>query len=369
MTTDEKEKKLAKTHSSTIALVPPDEAWETVQALRYTLEDKGVYRWPPHVNLLYPFVVESHIPLALPKVRAALSNMEPFQVRLAEFGLFAHRRKSTLWLRPDTSPDTLALDRLQQALQDAVPECHEQRSNFGGRFSPHMTVTHLDNDKRSVRECEQLRDDLQASWQPVTFMCTEVHVMTRQGPKGQFRIRAKIFLGQDQEAGEALQDQAYAGMPSEAPPWCLGQINGGRAGDRGGRSKGKSRSRSSADDGKLLQKLQEADTVAEMAVLMTPVLGESRVSDLSAWCVCVCVCARARLRPFCLQLFGACSLYMRRRVHWGGFLKKRGKYGHRLSSGAYLVDEQGFILEDMHDRDVRTQVRSRAPFIDLKLSY
>ena len=74
MTTDEKEKKLAKTHSSTIALVPPDEAWETVQALRYTLEDKGVYRWPPHVNLLYPFVVESHIPLALPKVRAALSN-------------------------------------------------------------------------------------------------------------------------------------------------------------------------------------------------------------------------------------------------------------------------------------------------------
>ena len=34
MTTDDKEKKLAKTHSSTIALVPPDEAWETVQALQ-----------------------------------------------------------------------------------------------------------------------------------------------------------------------------------------------------------------------------------------------------------------------------------------------------------------------------------------------
>ena len=124
--------------------------------------------------------------------------------------------------------------------------------------------------------------------------------MTRQGPKGQFRRRAKIFLGQDQEAGEALQDQAYAGMPSEAPPWCLGQINWGRAGDRGGRSKGKSRSRSSADDGKLLQKLQEADTVAEMAVLMTPVLGESRVSDLSAWCVCVCVCARVSRACVCV---------------------------------------------------------------------
>jgi len=30
--------------------------------LRYQLKDKGLYRWPPHINLLYPFVVETHIP-------------------------------------------------------------------------------------------------------------------------------------------------------------------------------------------------------------------------------------------------------------------------------------------------------------------
>ena len=41
----------------------------------------------------------------------------------------------------------------------------------------------------------------------------------------------------------------------------------------------------------------------------------------------------------------------------------------RLSSGAYLVDEHGFILEDMHDRDVRTRVWNRAPFVCLRLSF
>jgi Zn/Cd-binding protein ZinT len=30
--------------------------------LRYQLKDKGLYHWPPHINLLYPFVVEAQIP-------------------------------------------------------------------------------------------------------------------------------------------------------------------------------------------------------------------------------------------------------------------------------------------------------------------
>ena len=47
------ENKTVKVHSSTCALIPPDEAWGQLQALRYQLEDLGLYRWPPHVNVYY----------------------------------------------------------------------------------------------------------------------------------------------------------------------------------------------------------------------------------------------------------------------------------------------------------------------------
>ena len=50
----------SKVYTSTVALVPPEEAWLPIQQARESLRDKGLYRWPPHINLLYPFVPEEH---------------------------------------------------------------------------------------------------------------------------------------------------------------------------------------------------------------------------------------------------------------------------------------------------------------------
>lgn len=196
-------KRLAKVHSSTVALIPPDDAWGQLQAVRHRLKDKGLYRWPPHINLLYPFAVESHIPRTLDRMQAALRHVEPFEVTLANFSLFRHKKSSTLWLCPETRDAPGALDCLQAALQAAVPECHEQRSKYGNKFTPHMTVTHFDLSAMAFEECEKLRGDLQKEWScPVTFTCREVHVMTRQGQMGQFRRRARILLGSNAGTSE-----------------------------------------------------------------------------------------------------------------------------------------------------------------------
>ena len=41
---------------------------------RQELQDKGFYRWPPHINLLYPFVPERHfIEATLPPKPATLN--------------------------------------------------------------------------------------------------------------------------------------------------------------------------------------------------------------------------------------------------------------------------------------------------------
>jgi len=113
-----------KSHSLTVCLVPPPPSvllsgetnrtgaaiethdtsvWNTVTKIRVTLRDPGLFRWPPHVNLLYPFVRDEEIcngdgngdtdcggiPTATPipttilaKLRRAAKCIEPFWVSL-----------------------------------------------------------------------------------------------------------------------------------------------------------------------------------------------------------------------------------------------------------------------------------------------
>jgi 2'-5' RNA ligase superfamily len=51
--------KRSKFHHLTVCMVPPessDWAWEMITRCRTELRDPGLFRWPPHVNLLYPFL-------------------------------------------------------------------------------------------------------------------------------------------------------------------------------------------------------------------------------------------------------------------------------------------------------------------------
>lgn len=43
--------------------------------------------------------------------------MHPFTVTLQSFDLFRNKKNATLWLSPETSPDRMALDKLQLTLQ------------------------------------------------------------------------------------------------------------------------------------------------------------------------------------------------------------------------------------------------------------
>ena len=66
----------SKVYTSTVALVPPEEAWLAIQQARESLRDKGLYRWPPHINLLYPFVPEEHFAQAADALAPAAERCE-----------------------------------------------------------------------------------------------------------------------------------------------------------------------------------------------------------------------------------------------------------------------------------------------------
>src|SRR5262249_6376045 len=151
-----------------VAVVPPPEAWGPIQAIRER-HDRQFRRWPPHVNLLYPFYPPEQSDAAALRLATACARVTPFTVTLAEFWYFRHSpRRATLWLSPQPKG---ALVRLQAALQAACPEC-DDLSRFAAGFTPHLSV----GQAGSAEETRRLQDALQRAWEPIRFEVSAVAV-------------------------------------------------------------------------------------------------------------------------------------------------------------------------------------------------
>ncbi|KAF0690409.1 Aste57867_18141 [Aphanomyces stellatus] len=127
-------------HKSALALVlaPVDTSYAAVQAIRQ-VHDKAYDRWPPHINLLYPFLAQPSrdLDVILARVQGAVDELPPIAPsRFDTLGHFVHSKKSsTVFLAPRGDVGQ-AIERLQAALQAAFPECnHDTRP-----FVPHLTL-------------------------------------------------------------------------------------------------------------------------------------------------------------------------------------------------------------------------------------
>ena len=72
----------ALSHSSALCLIPPRSCWAQLQETR-CFNDKAFVRWPPHINLLYPFFQDSGATFeeAARRARDSLAAVQPFEVR------------------------------------------------------------------------------------------------------------------------------------------------------------------------------------------------------------------------------------------------------------------------------------------------
>ena len=177
----------ATTHESAIVLIPPQDVWEPIQAIR-RVHDRQVSRWMPHVTLLYPFLPRDALAGALPAAERALSSVAPFAVRLATFAVFRHRGGTfTLWLAPEPKD---ALAAVQAALVERFPEC-DATGRFAGGFTPHLSV----GQARGEAELEALRREVDG-WRPLAFTARAVSVIVRERPpRDVFRTLADMPLG------------------------------------------------------------------------------------------------------------------------------------------------------------------------------
>lgn len=154
-------KLLATEVKSALCICPPQALWPSIQGVRERM-DKSYLRWMPHINVAYPFVGAGRAEEAASVLRSAFrsAGIAEFSVALDSAGYFQHSKKSsTLWLAPRVvdggEPDVL--DRLQRAVQGAIPACSHLRERGGdGQFRPHLSLAQLGAPRQATAALAEL---------------------------------------------------------------------------------------------------------------------------------------------------------------------------------------------------------------------
>ena len=244
-----------KYHHLSVCMVPPESSvkvWETITKCRIQFNDPGLYRWPPHANLLYPFIdvqadpnatqvgddgdnnhdtmgdnaVNGIValtvdPTVIEGLLRACRQIEPFYVKLHQFGTFGSHKRGVLWLFPDSYnmassvannnavPSKMEqsdvdykspLVQLQELLVESFPYCNDQNIKSQEGFNPHMTISHFINHHDAL----EAQKEVESWWPPsssddapdsLQFPVEYIYLLQRFGDSGQFLRVADIPLG------------------------------------------------------------------------------------------------------------------------------------------------------------------------------
>lgn len=257
-----------KAYTVTVCVVPPPEnveVWQALSDIRKELKDPGYFRWPPHVNLLYPFIklpTNSNdagadglyecnenwtLSDVVEKLASATKHTSPFCIQLNKFGTFGGKKRGVLWLHPDSTSSlprdeneiaeqTSPLVQLQTSLEEAFPMCKDQ-SQKGGGFTPHMTVSHFPsladalNAQRTMEESYSFLDsdeNFSDTGDCLQFLLDRIYLLERKGDEGQFLRVAEIAFGGDFD-GSTIENeietklfdppQPFPDMPDTEDDW------------------------------------------------------------------------------------------------------------------------------------------------------
>ena len=181
-----------KTHKTAVVIIPPEDLWPPIQAIRQQY-DRHVRRWMPHVTMIYPFRPREQFDEIAKQLSERCRSIEPFELQFTQIRDFHHgRQQYTLWLAPEPAEKVV---QLQTQLQELVPDCADVR-RFKSGFTPHLSVGQV----RRKANMTHLRETLQAEWQPLSFVLREVCLIWRvQAPDDIFRVGRKVYLGSSQK--------------------------------------------------------------------------------------------------------------------------------------------------------------------------
>ena len=156
-----------KTHKTAVVIIPPDELWPPIQAIRRE-HDRQIRRWMPHITMIYPFRPQEAFEMVADQFSEVCRYINPFEVQLEEFRSFHHKRENyTLWLAPNPQEEIVYIQlQYSKPLTFRCEECgcttykhihdHKQRTWRHKDLCDYKTVLKADVPRVCCTSCERI---------------------------------------------------------------------------------------------------------------------------------------------------------------------------------------------------------------------
>ncbi len=178
---------MSKVYTSAVVITPPREKWSSIQDIR-KIYDRNIYRWMPHITLIYPFRPEKEY-LNLEKAfTEKCKNIKKFEISLKKIKYFTHRKDIfTIWLDPEPNHSIISL---QAKILEITPDCNDV-NKFKNGYKPHLSLGQI----KGKIKLEEIINKLQENWKEVSFLLNNIHFISRKQEKfSKFKIIKSISL-------------------------------------------------------------------------------------------------------------------------------------------------------------------------------
>lgn len=245
-------------HTSALCLLPSKLGpfYPLVQHIRAQF-DPHCHRWPPHINILYPFIPdENHnFQTALTAMNTILNDWEYFGTHLkltfASFGIFERKNSSTVFLYPEfcrnlpydeseerkvllflNNRQSKVMDRsfrisdqneqrfvehplnlLYQTLKKSFRSCGDDRHN---NMMPHLSVATFGDPS----EARLAAKTWQATWKPITCEFSSLALLSRT-KDSPFSMKHRFYWCESEQESETVFSKETIRYLREVGRQCL----------------------------------------------------------------------------------------------------------------------------------------------------
>lgn len=159
-------------HETALCAIPPRELWPSVDRLR-CLYDKAYAAWPPHVNIIYPFVRPEVLEHTVQFLQRNPIAHQP-QIVLDIANSFQHKHHNTIFLGQSSKDNVNELSKLKNFISNALGQ---PQNSTNGDFIPHMTIGQSDDHEAAPHHflLEKAR-----RLAPLTWKVRELAILVRE---------------------------------------------------------------------------------------------------------------------------------------------------------------------------------------------